>query len=91
MSFLVVLNSQTSAGTGRAVCYGCCCKFKDCPAVASDFPSCITVLIPADKFKECQSVYLLPGKVFEVSCVCHIKFIFYYMYSTERGLDRHIS
>lgn len=91
MSFLVVLNSQTSAGTGRAVCYGCCCKFKDCPAVTLHFPSCITILVSAYKFQEGQSVYLLPSKVNKVSCVCHIKFVFYYMYSTERGLDRHIS
>ena len=78
MSFLVVLYSQTTAGTGRAVCYGCCCKFKDCPAVTLHFPSCIAILVSAYKFKECQSVHLLPGKVFEVSCVCHIRYLSIY-------------
>ena len=91
MSFLVVLNSDTSTRLGVSLLDRCSEKGKNCTTIAFYFPNRIAVLVSAYKFKEGQSVHLLPGKVFEVLCVCHIKFVFYYMYSTERGLDRHIS
>ena len=73
MSFPIVLNSDTSTRLGVSLLDRCGESIKNYTTVASHLPYGIAVLVPAYKFKEGQSVHLLPGKVFEVSCVCHIR------------------
>ena len=73
MSILVVLYPETSTGLGLTDLDRRCRDFKDGPAVTSHFPSCIPLLVSADKGEESESVHLLPGQILEVLCVCHIR------------------
>lgn len=73
MSFLVVLDSKATAGLGVSTLDIGCRSFEYCAAIAFYFPDCVALLIPSHEFEEGESVHLLPGKVFEVSCMCHIR------------------
>lgn len=61
MSFLVVFNSEATAGLGVSTLDIGCGSLENCAAFALDFPSCVALLIPSHEFEEGQSVYLLPG------------------------------
>lgn len=71
MSFLVVLNSDTSTRLGVSLLDRCSEKGKNCTTVASHLPYGIAVIVSADILQEGKAMHLLPGEVFEVLCVCH--------------------
>lgn len=88
MSFLIVLNSDTSTRLGVSLLDRGGEKGKNRTTVASHLPYGIAILVSAYIFKEGQSVHLLPGKVFEVSCVCHIRKVIIDLTSVPSCLHR---
>lgn len=73
VSILVILYPEATAGLGLTDLDRRCRDFEDSSAVTSHFPSCVPLLISADKGEESQSVHLLPGQILKVLCVCHIR------------------
>lgn len=73
MSFLVVLYPQASTGFCHPA-LDCRCRYlEDCTTVASHLPSRVPLLVFAYILQEGEAVYLLPGEVLKVLCVCHVK------------------
>ena len=66
VSIDIIFNPETSTGFGLPCLDRRRCDFEDCSAVTSHLPSCVPLLVSADKGEECQSMYLLPGQILKV-------------------------
>ena len=73
VSVLVILYPEAPTGLGLTDLDRRCRDFEDGPTVTSHFPSCIPLLVSADKGEESESVHLLSGQIVKVLCVCHIR------------------
>lgn len=71
VSIDIIFNPETSTGFGLPCLDRRSRDFEDCSAVTPHFPSCIPLLVSADKGEESKSMNFLPGQILKVLCVCH--------------------